>query len=1190
MALNYKAFEEGIRVAPTTRTTDPTSGKVGEFYWNLTANTLRVCLDSTGPTWANMFLLPSGQLVPANKVTGATLRWDSAEGQTGAWVENPSLLTAVNKIYTPSDATQGTDIEVQGGDTTGGANDGGDVVLKGGSSLGGSQGRIMIDSEYLKSAIAAGLAGRSLSVEAGDADVSSALDGGDLHLNGGLGDGIGSDGKVLIESLTRISATHAIDPALFVENPAGDGIVVGVTDRALTTKDETLPSVDSGNLLIQSGSAIGSGSVSGDAEIKSGESGAITGDAFIHSSSPIDTNGYSGDARIYSGDTVGAGNSGDVLIKTGDSGSGITGDIRMVTGQSPSGIRGNILINAPSIKTENDSAETRSFDIATGDSSADDSGAIDLHTGTGQNSGAVKFHTGNSEETFDSGDLEIYTGDVAGLSGNSGGILIKTGATAGTRGGIKFQDGSEGTPGYVLRSKDTLGTCGWEAFTPTLVLPDASVMGGIYTQSVLVTGSVTLSSSIEVYGDLTVQGSLTDIAGSNIKVHGDIYVQERLILNPATGVGAGGIDCYRDVTVLDELATGTSISMVGDEAAEYINVNGTLNAGSDINLSLADDATTPAGANITVNGDLICDGIITLSGSNSTGAVDGGDSGTFIIQGHCTVNTIIANGGDSASGIAGAAGEITLENGAVIERLDVLVGTGTVPAATNEVLIGGDCRISDFRQTDMASAKIVPALATRPATLTIDVPSAKCSLYDSAGALVKDITSAIDLKKMWRYDADNDTWWAIGSSDVDNVTIEISSELLQVKDDGITSPKIEDLAVTDPKLASGVTDEYLDAEIVGHDYDGTTGSLVFAERVALKFVLSATTDIDKLSAYVGLWESSLDAYIFSHNVGGNIPDSQLYAATGSIDASGALGWLEWDFNSPTLAAGTYYLVLGNPGDSAPVNSFGKSDTSSDLHYWNGTQWIVASLDLAFKVFSTDSSAERIVKTKSDGLIDASLLPVVASGYDWARKTASYTAVDNDGILADTVAVGAFQVSLPAAPPTGTKVKIIDTASNFDIANLTVATTDSSTFNGTAGPLLLDVQDAWIELVFDATIGANGNWFMGAPSVSGGTSTFTSVQIAAVGGGTIYSAASGDEIITDTATNSAVMTIKLPTSALLGEKIKIIDGVDDWGSNAVTIDRNGHNIDGIGSNFTGNVDGAWIEFIYMNPTQGWRTVV
>lgn len=100
---------------------------------------------------------------------------------------------------------------------------------------------------------------------------------------------------------------------------------------------------------------------------------------------------------------------------------------------------------------------------------------------------------------------------------------------------------------------------------------------------------------------------------------------------------------------------------------------------------------------------------------------------------------------------------------------------------------------------------------------------------------------------------------------------------------------------------------------------------------------------------------------------------------------------------------------------------------------------------------------------------------------------------------------------------------------------------------------------------------------------------TLVVAAATGGGTNYTTVNREEVITDTATNNDSMTVTLPSSPKVGWKIRIIDGVDDWATNNVTVARNGSNINGVASDLTLNVDGSNIELIYMNSAQGWRTI-
>jgi hypothetical protein len=97
--------------------------------------------------------------------------------------------------------------------------------------------------------------------------------------------------------------------------------------------------------------------------------------------------------------------------------------------------------------------------------------------------------------------------------------------------------------------------------------------------------------------------------------------------------------------------------------------------------------------------------------------------------------------------------------------------------------------------------------------------------------------------------------------------------------------------------------------------------------------------------------------------------------------------------------------------------------------------------------------------------------------EWTVKTANYTLVDGDRIIADTSG-GSFIITLPATPTTGAYMQITDGA-NFANNALTVAR-NGSTIEGISDDILLDIPDTTFEFVYDgstwqitATTGAQG---------------------------------------------------------------------------------------------------------------------
>ena len=70
------------------------------------------------------------------------------------------------------------------------------------------------------------------------------------------------------------------------------------------------------------------------------------------------------------------------------------------------------------------------------------------------------------------------------------------------------------------------------------------------------------------------------------------------------------------------------------------------------------------------------------------------------------------------------------------------------------------------------------------------------------------------------------------------------------------------------------------------------------------------------------------------------------------------------------------------------------------------------------------------------------------------------------------------------------------------------------------------------------------------------------------------------------TSSANITMTLPSSGTLGDEITIIDGTGNASTNAITVARNGGNIQGSASDMTVTTDRAAFTLAYYNSTQGW----
>ena len=144
--------------------------------------------------------------------------------------------------------------------------------------------------------------------------------------------------------------------------------------------------------------------------------------------------------------------------------------------------------------------------------------------------------------------------------------------------------------------------------------------------------------------------------------------------------------------------------------------------------------------------------------------------------------------------------------------------------------------------------------------------------------------------------------------------------------------------------------------------------------------------------------------------------------------------------SATTTAGTVTVGLLNSGVTAST-------------YGNATVVPVITIDAYGRI----TSASNVSLSASGGSLT-----------NWISKTSNYTAAVSDRILANTSA-GAFTITLPSAPITGSEVYIAD-GNNFSTANVTIAR-NGKTIDKTAEDLVLDIGGAAVQLVYDGT----SNW-------------------------------------------------------------------------------------------------------------------
>jgi len=157
------------------------------------------------------------------------------------------------------------------------------------------------------------------------------------------------------------------------------------------------------------------------------------------------------------------------------------------------------------------------------------------------------------------------------------------------------------------------------------------------------------------------------------------------------------------------------------------------------------------------------------------------------------------------------------------------------------------------------------------------------------------------------------------------------------------------------------------------------------------------------------------------------------------------------------------------GDNSAINS-GEIfyDHSADKFSLRCAGTVQATL--ADGVFAPETDSDVDLGTTSlrfkDTFVDTITTTEAINGAlkRWTVKTSAYTAVAGDRLLADTATTAAFTITLPSAPAVGDEIHILDSAANFDSANLTVAR-NGKKIQGATADLTLTTENTGIGLVF-----------------------------------------------------------------------------------------------------------------------------
>ena len=250
--------------------------------------------------------------------------------------------------------------------------------------------------------------------------------------------------------------------------------------------------------------------------------------------------------------------------------------------------------------------------------------------------------------------------------------------------------------------------------------------------------------------------------------------------------------------------------------------------------------------------------------------------------------------------------------------------------------------------------------------------------------------------------------------------------------------------------------------------------------------------------------------------------------------------------------------------------------------------------------------------------------------DYAVGSAASVMVFYGGVyqipgVAYSISGGGSSITFSEAPTTGTTLTLVYLGHQLTIARTAGQETSTQSFTGDGSTTNFTLTDPPVinsgiivfidgiqqQLTTNFTVSGSTLAFTSAPDTSADIDVYilvkekvtidtvsdgvltrakmaTSLQRNVIGAYSIITgntnAASGNYYFVDT--SGGVVTLTLPTTALLGDTIRIIDMSGTFDTNNLTVARNSHKIQRDAADLTVDTEGAAFDLVYSNATNGW----
>ena len=387
-------------------------------------------------------------------------------------------------------------------------------------------------------------------------------------------------------------------------------------------------------------------------------------------------------------------------------------------------------------------------------------------------------------------------------------------------------------------------------------------------------------------------------------------------------------------------------------------------------------------------------------------------------------------------------------------------------------------------------------------------------------------------------------------------------------------------------LVSGNTDVFLNGilQVSGTDYTIDSSAVTFTSGVAANHQVTVLERAGKVITQRGLVEN-----IFAFTTA-----APATSITGTDDKGATLdvseGYADVFLNGILLRDSDDYSING-AGTTLTLVS---ATDSSDIVTIKNSKGVIVTPQVKRFEYTTATPATTISGSDLSGNTLAYVpgsLQVHLNGI-LLQEASDFTASTGNSIVLTTATDSADDVSVSAFSAPGSKLELYKfTAdsgqtvfSGNDVAGRFMSYEPGNIQVFLNGLLLNDSDDytASNTKAIRLLTGAALNDELKVASFET-TSEITRSNTWSAPSGTV-SAAAGDKLFIDT--SGGARTITLPSSATMGDEIRIIDVTGNAGTNNITVSRNGHNIQGAASDLVINIARAGTGLAYYNATQGW----